>query len=1076
MTQIKNTDLLQDGIFSDFQDDAKKTVNVLKTLEKALADVAIASAKIAEETPASGYKNIQAKAKAVDDYTEAERGLKEVQAEIIKLEKLREEQDKRAESQRKANASKELARLAKEEATRAKALAKEAERQAKKKKTVKEMSDAEIKADVIQKKHDSDRAKRLKTEAILLDEQAGAIEKLLARNTQLRTQRDSMPDIVSPESVTAIKAINAEIDANNTTISENSDKLKQQKMNVGNYTDSILEALGASKGFGGGVAGVTSAFDGLNPILAGATKGYQRYTSWAEKARSKTEATGESVSRTRKAFVGLSVSAGALAGGALTLLASAFAKSRAGGEQLAVVQQKISTSAGVIANKMLDATGQTANFGNEADKATYKLKELQAETEDLQKLVSNDPRVKQSKVVTKALEENKKAISDLKNELIELEKKGITPVQGSAQTLVEIWNDDSINNYIKLVSDLRVQTGAYSIELARLNGLAEANDAIEGNNTLSLNDRIAAMKEAIKYTEQAAKKQEDLNRTALELANLDLYFNDRVNLAGLFEKWGVTAENAGTKITELYETNQQFAKDLDSSANIDKLNAVQNAMAGIVTAQFQLISKQTQNQAKLDMAVQDQAEMDLDMLQDTYGKKLALIEQDIANTRISTAQKKKLGEDALANLEKTSKRTREVLTQEGLAGSQDQEAILNLFDIQDLDNLNMAIRSLEKSEMIEKRVQQYIEDYKEYLVQVRDLKQDIADEDARIATLNADRASYQKQIDQIKALKDIKGLTSEQYNEELEKIEKQASDEALQAEYDATTESLKLLTDESEERAILLTRQKELELQIEKEKTAGIKDELAKQEEARAEDIKKTGEMMQTGVALLDAFYKAQGDARLSAIDKNISSSEKRQNELIALADKQSESATENLAFEQKKQAELQAQRAQEIKRQKALEIGLVALKVYASKVASGDKNALASTAVDVSLLTAFVSSIPTALKGTNDQTVAEVYGAPDMAGRDGYIMRVDGAETILSPEKTKEYHNSLKENAQSGNVVTMESPAMIRRLDNIERAITNQPVYLGRDYDPTARAVIETVAYKNRLVHTHKKTGIFGN
>ena len=50
---------------------------------------------------------------------------------------------------------------------------------------------------------------------------------------------------------------------------------------------------------------------------------------------------------------------------------------------------------------------------------------MQAETEDLQKLVSNDPRVKQSKVVTKAIEENKKAISDLKNELIELEKKAL---------------------------------------------------------------------------------------------------------------------------------------------------------------------------------------------------------------------------------------------------------------------------------------------------------------------------------------------------------------------------------------------------------------------------------------------------------------------------------------------------------------------------------------------------------------------------------------------------------------------------------------------------------------------------
>ena len=88
----------------------------------------------------------------------------------------------------------------------------------------------------------------------------------------------------------------------------------------------------------------------------------------------------------------------------------------------------------------------------------------------------------------------------------------------------------------------------------------------------------------------------------------------------------------------------------------------------------------------------------------------------------SNAEKNSLAESRLSELERTSKRTREVLTQEGLAGSKNQDAILKLFEIEDLDTLNKAIRQLEKSEMIEKRVQQYIEDYKEYLVQVADLK------------------------------------------------------------------------------------------------------------------------------------------------------------------------------------------------------------------------------------------------------------------------------------------------------------------------------------------------------------------
>lgn len=1078
MTKLKNSDLIEDGIFDKFQKDAKLAEASLRLLESAILDTQKASAALAESTPLEGYKNIQLRVKAVEDYEDAEKSLAKVQAEREKLAQKIADQEAKAEQKRANDAAKEMARQAKAEATRAKMAAKEADRQSKAKKAVKDMSDDEIKADTIQKKQDANRIKRLKAESVLLDDQAGALEKLAAKNRLLAQERESMPDISTPEAKARITEINAEINTNNELIAENSDKLKQQKMNVGNYTDSILEALGVSKEFGGGVAGVTSAFEGLNPILAGATKGYQRYTSWAEKARSKTDATEKSVSRTRKAFVGLGVGAGALAGGALTLLASAFAKSRAGGEQLAVIQQKISTSAGILANEMLDATGQTANFGNEADKATYKIKELQAKTEDLQKQVSNDPRVKQSKVITKAIEENKKAISELKNELIELEKKGITPVAGSAQTLSEIWNDDSINMYIKLVSDLRVQTGAYSIELARLNGLAEANDAIEGNNTLSLNDRIAAMKEAIKYTEQAAKKQEDLNRTALEIANLDLYFNDRVNLAGLFEKWGVTAENAGTKITELYETNQQFASDLDSSANTDKLNASQAAMANLITAEFQLRTKQTQNQAKLDMAVQDQAEMDLDMLQDTYGKKLTLIEAEIAKTRVATAEKIALQNHALSELERTSKRTREVLTQEGLAGSKNQDAILKLFEIEDLDTLNKAIRQLEKSEMIEKRVQQYIEDYKEYLVQVADLKKDIADEEERILKLNKEQAATNKITDEIRQAREAGG-TVEEINAKIAEIEKQAASDALEAKRDEINNKLLLLTEESEDRATALKDLADIELEIERNKTQEYIDEQQKREDEakkalalEEEIVKKRNEMAQAAASFMENLLKKQAQRRIDAVDKQISATDKQISALEETARAGVESSTENLAYETKKRAELEAEREKEIKRMKRLELGLALIKVYLAKVAAGDKNPIASTAVEMVGMQALVESLPAFFEGTNEKTVGDVLGKPDIAGRDGYIVRVDRDETILNADRTREYHASLQEpDAQP-----VENNAVLKKLDGIADAIASKPVYMGRDYNATERAVIDTVETRLRITRTHRKGGVFGN
>lgn len=1074
MTKLKNSDLIEDGIFDKFQKDAKLAEASLRLLETAILDTQKASASLAESTPLEGYKNIQLRVKAVEDYEDAEKSLAKVQAEREKLAQKIADQEAKAEQKRANDAAKETARQAKAEATRAKMATKEAERQSKAKKTVKDMSDAEIKAETIQKKHDADRIKRLKAEAVLLDDQAGALEKLAAKNRMLAQERESMPDITTPEAKSRITEINAEINANNELIAENSDKLKQQKMNVGNYTDSILEALSASKEFGGGVAGVTNAFDSLSPALNVINKGLQKFTKWNEQAEQQAKDTNIELSKTKKIMTGVAIGATALAGAALGGLATAFNNSRAGGEQMDIMGQKMSASMGILANKLLSATGLAKDFGNEADKAVRKQRELESELASIQELQS-DPMQKRSEKVEAAAKATEQAIIDVKNQIIELDKQGIKPLTESSAGLFEqlndIWTDQSINEYIKAMNMLRVETGAYSIELAKLNGKAEANDAIEGNSARSLNDRIDAMKRAIYYTEQAAKTQEKLNQKTLEIANQALFIKDKINLGGLFEQYGINAENAKTKISELYTTNKKFAEDLDNTADIDKLNAVQNAMAGLVTAQYQLQTKQRQNQAKLDMAVQDQAEMDLDMLQDTYGKKLTLIEAEIAKTRVTTAEKVALQNHALSELERTSKRTREVLTQEGLAGSKDPEAILKLFDIIDLDTLNKAIRQLEKSEMIEKRVQQYIEDYKEYLVQVADLKKQIADEDERILKLSAERYATNQVTEQIRQAREAGG-TVEEINKKMSEIEKQTASDALEAKRDEINQRLRLLTSESEDRATALKELADVELEIEKNKTAAYIEEQQKREDEEKESIKRRNEMAQAAASFMENLLKQQAQRRIDAVDKQISATDKQISALEETARAGVESSTENLAYETKKRAELEAEREKEIKRMKRMELALALIKVYAAKVAAGDKNPLASTAIEMVGMQALVESLPTFFEGTNEKTVGEVLGKPDIAGRDGYIVRVDRDETILNADRTREYHASLKEpDAQP-----VENTAVLRKLDGIADAIASKPVYMGRDYNATERAVIDTVETRHKIMKTHRKGGVFGN
>lgn len=1111
---VQSSDIFEPNLFEPMAKSAKQASEQLALVEKGLTAVLEASAKIASITGLESYKDIQAKAAAIDAYAQAEAKLALVQAEIAKNAKLladieaKQEQARRtaagkeearqakAEAARARNAAREIERIAKAEAKAQEKAKRDAEREAKRKKAAAEMTDEEIRQEAIRKRQDEARMKRLKDEAILLDEQAGEIEKLAAKNRMLARERDTMQDIYSDEGKERIKAINEEINKNNEIIAENSDKLKQQKMNVGNYTDSILAALNSTNGFSSSIDGLSQITAKFSPAIGLLTVGIEKYKAWLEKAKAESESTGREVSRTSKIFRGLKIGIGALAVGAAGGIATAFASTRAGGEALQATMKKLEMSFGLLAQIALSKLGlikeEALSVGNDLDKALAKKSELEGRLNAVSKTPLSDYETPESR------QKRIKAIVDelgvYAKKVKELEESGMKPVVNTAQTLgeklVEIFTGktaDAINAYTKSMNDLLALTGDYAIQLAKLGGQVAYLDAIEGDNTESLGKRAKAMERATEQTVKMARLAKELNETTLKTTATNLFLSDQMNSVKIFERYGVTATNASSKIRDLYENNKKFRDELLAGADPAKLNEFQNSLAALYTAEGEYNAKIRDQQNKKRQANQDSLEIDLDITQDTYAKKLALTEQEIADIKVSNEKKQKLYDFANDQLKKTQAKTVDLFADPKLAGSQNREAIMNLINIEDLEELRRAIRELEKSEIIENRLRQHVEDYRDNIEVIATLKKQIAEEDARIATLEKDTALLSQQAAELAQLRATGLLSAEEYAAAEAAIDEKYQNLAFQNKKDALESELKLVETSSEREAQIKKELAEMELELERKKTAGAKEEAGKREKTKEEEAEKDkkrkegqkkqqDEFTQAALGALSELAKAQSEKRLKALDDEIEGTKKRQDSLREMAQKGAESATENLAFEQRKQAELDLAREKETQRQKKIELGLAVLKTYTAKVSAGDKNALGSTISDAAVLNAFVRSLPAFYAGTNEKTVGESLGAPQLPGRDGYIVRVDANETILSPDKTQEYHASLRQDSTDMRHVWHGAGEISKKLDEVKTAINSQYVYRGRDYDATERAIVDTVANRNNVIRTHKsKGGLFG-
>ncbi len=182
----------------------------------------------------------------------------------------------------------------------------------------------------------------------------------------------------------------------------------------------------------------------------------------------------------------------------------------------------------------------------------------------------------------------------------------------------------------------------------------------------------------------------------------------------------------------------------------------------------------------------------------------------------------------------------------------------------------------------------------------------------------------------------------------------------------------------------------------------GKKDRLKEDEDRKKENTKRINDSIST----LDKLAKNEQQARQKRIDVEIDQSKRRQDELRQLAVRGSLDAGKSLAFEERRQAELESKRLRALKSQKRQELLFAGLKAYSSNVEKNPQTALSTTLKDITVLSSALAAIPGFIEGT--ENVAESLGKPHLPGKDGYIVRVDGDERIVNPKGNRKIADEI--------------------------------------------------------------------
>ena len=462
---------------------------------------------------------------------------------------------------------------------------------------------------------------------VLEDKEAGTLDKLQAQSRKLRRERAAL-NLDTEKGVKRLKEINAQLDANNQQIKENSDLLKQQRLNVGNYKEDIKEAANELSVFGVNVGqlGETLTSFAKNPLAlasAGLTGLVSLYTSSTSGARDLRSATNQLSTAFGNFAENLATKLGAdgKGGGILNFITQSFLQFNFG--------TKIAAEARVAAAALNDLENLRVDQAASDRLARQQLKRAEQlrQIRDDEARALNE-RVAANRTLLAVIDARETQQTDIIRKRIEATKLLLNQDKNNIDLQVEL-----INLQEKLADKQEENEGFRSEALTNINSLRR--------------EAIALEKESIKNQEEEKKVLDDIrefdkvDNKKIETINQEVEAQDR--LATSLE----ATKDATIRLNQAQEDQARKEADLRAERNAE-IDQTIETITNIASLEEQVSSARL---ARLDQETTKQAEE----LSRQERRAEQGLENDLANQEKRAAELSRQREEEAKKAERTQK-------------------------------------------------------------------------------------------------------------------------------------------------------------------------------------------------------------------------------------------------------------------------------------------------------------------------------------------------------------------------------------------------------------------------------------
>lgn len=1017
--QIKRSEIAEQDLYKDIRDSAEKTINHINDLNESLSHTAdvlkkdlkkplkatldsisnvTSSAKAMNETMDQSIKLDKAKAQAIKTQIDAETKLEKLEQERIKTQiqenKLKQQELKQSKQQNKQD--------------------KEAE---KLKKQLLELEDDQVKAKIKFQKATQQQKKALTDELILQDKQAGTLEKLMAQNRKLRREREKL-NLETEDGKKRLKEINDELDDNNEVIKENSDALKKQKLNVGNYTESIEQATGE---LGGMVKGIKDSIDGIKDQA----KAFMVQAKSADTSAKKIRLIGKAV---KASGIGLLIAM-------LGSVVSSMGDTRQGVLNLQGSMQKATAVISMLGSKVMDLF----------EKMGLKLEEAKLQVMDFFGRGDED--------------EMEKRLKEIDTRLEELSNK-----------------DYSITATIANIDDTIMKTFAYenalaktSDEIERLRGQEELLEERTGDMTISFDKQREAQREYNEVLKERIGKEK-------ELADLNLNLQAE-KIQTQLSKAGIQMSIEQIKRLEFLDDENAMLK-----INSDALAELRDAKTEQIAKDNELATALAKNALEARNTAKDDFEKELDYAIDAFDVQKTINERIINSEKSTLAEREALTEETIALADSAFQNqtklvedyTKQRIDFDALLKMNDEEEIRRTLKKNDLNETTLtrileilkerkivvqdlaeiedetANKRIDKNRQIADSIQNIEQDDFDLKIELLEKEFD-KEKELRDKSFEDDKIKGQESVNELKArLDEIKQVRIQQLKDQAEFDRLQVEEEVIEA--DEKAQKIKEINEILANDIIRLDNET---LDAKKDIDEQEVDQEEKKEEELA-DVRK--QRADDQLAILEALTNVANeyaDKRIAKIDEEIEASENRFNSLQELANNGNILAKESLAEEAKLIAEQNKKKEQMEKRKQRVQLASTVMQTYLSNSQDPEvKNPLQKTITDTVLLTEFIKSLPGFFDGTEDTG----RNGQGIDGKGGFLSVLHPNERVI-PKKNNEliggmsndelsqlaynYQNGLVRDVADGLALSKDMSGvsiLAGKLDSLERTINNKP------------------------------------